>query len=96
MEKKLVMSLGENKIVAEIYPTEFEDVPYELCVYLCDKEDRITQDICLVRPHFDYNRKSGLWEGDNNFVDCLVWGESGNEDYSDKHVIGVYEWEEDE
>jgi hypothetical protein len=31
---------------------------------------------------------------DNDFVDCLVWGESGYEDYTDKFVIGVYEEEE--
>ena len=96
MEKKIVINLGENKIVAEAYPTGIVDVPYELCVYLCDKDDAMFQDICVVRPHYDYNRKNMEWETDNNFVDCLVWSESGDEDYSDKHVIGVYEWEEEE
>lgn len=96
MKNKLVINFGENKIVAEVYPTGVADAPYELCVYLCNNKDEMFQDICVVRPHHDYNRKDGVWETNNNFVDCLVWSDSDDEDYNDKHVISVYEWEENE
>lgn len=95
MEKKLVINLGENKIVAEVYPTGLIELPYELCIYLCDNKDEMFQDICVVRPHYDYNATKGKYEGDNSFVDCLVWGNSDDEDYTDKHVIRVYEMEEE-
>ena len=94
MEKKLIINLGENKIVAEIYPTGLINPPYELCVYLCDKNDAMFQDICVVRPHYDYNTKREQWETNTDFVDCLVWSDSYDEDYTDKHVIGVYELED--
>ena len=99
MEKKLTIKLGENKIVAEVYPAGLTDAGndiYEMCVYLCDREDRIFQDICVVRPHYHYDSNKGEFVTDNSLVDCLVWGESGNEDYTNKHVIGVYELEDEE
>lgn len=94
MEKKLVIQLGENKIVAEINDGNVPEIPPELCIYLCDKNGMIAQDICLVRPHYEYNHENGETETDNDCVDCIVWGEAGSEDYTDKHVIAVYEEEE--
>lgn len=95
MENKLVINLGENKIVAEIYPTGLIDVPYELCVYLCNNKNEMFQDICVVRHHYEYNRKDEKWETNTDFVDCLVWSDSDDEDYADKHVIGVYKLEDE-
>ena len=89
MENKLTINLGENKIIAEIYPTGLAETPYELCVYLGNEKCEIFQDICVVRPHYRYDANNGKFVTDNNLVDCLVWGESGNEDYTNKHVIGV-------
>lgn len=94
MKNKLVIPFGDKKIVAEINDWK-DDMPKELVVYLCDKDDHIIQDICLVRPHYDYIRSKGEFETDNNFVDCLVWGDSDDEDYTNKYVIGVYEEEEE-
>lgn len=91
MEKKLIINFGENKIVAEVYPTGLIELPYELCIYLCDKDNAIFQDICMVRPHYVYN---GKYEIDNNFVDCLVWDNPNVDDFTYHHVIGVHEWEE--
>lgn len=92
MENRLVIPIGKNKIVAEI--TDWQDgMPNELVVYLCDDNDAVFQDICLVREHYDYNRNSEEFEVDSDFVDCIVWGESGNDDYTNKHVIGVYDEE---
>lgn len=95
MEKKLIIQLGDKKIVAEIYNNNGPEIPPELCVYLEDEDGAIIQDICLVRPHYDYIKKSSEFETDNNFVDCLVWGDSDDEDYTNKFVIGVHEEVED-
>lgn len=89
MENKLVINFGEYKIVAEVYDKNGPEIPPELVVYLCDKDNAVMQDICLVRPHYNYKPSIGEFEINNNFVDCIVWGESGNEDYTDKHVIAV-------
>lgn len=94
MENKLVIPFGNHKIVAEINDNNLPEIPIELNVYLTDSDGCIIQDVCLVRPHYDYIRSKEEFKTDNDFVDCLVWGESGNEDYTEKHVIGV--WEEDE
>ena len=89
MEKKLVVPFGDKKIVAEINDNNLPEIPIELNVYLTDSDGQIIQDICLVRAHCDYSRSKREFETDNDFVDCLVWGDSDNEDYTDKHVIGV-------
>ena len=94
MEKKLVIQFGEHRIIAEICDLNTPEIPPELYVYIMDNNNTILQDICLVRPHYDINRKTMEFQTDNDFVDCLVWGESGYEDYTDKFVIGVYEEEE--
>jgi hypothetical protein len=31
----------------------------------------------------------------NDVVDCLVWADSDDEDYTHKHIIGVYEEDEE-
>lgn len=89
MEKKLVIPFGEYEIVAEIYNSEPE-IPSELTVYIRNKNGEITQDICLVRQHYKYNCKNENFEIDNNHVDCLVWGDPNFEDYTKKHIIGIY------
>lgn len=94
MEKKLIIQLGNKKIVAEIYNNHGPEIPPELCVYLEDEDGAIIQDICLVRPHCEYNKQSGYFETDNEFVDCLVWGDSDDEDYTNNFVIGIHEEEE--
>lgn len=94
MEKKLIIPFGKHKIVAEVMAMNGPEIPPELCVYLMDDEGCVVQDICLVRPHYDINRKTMEFERDNDFVDCLVWEDSDYEDYTHKHVIGIHEEEE--
>ena len=95
MENKLIIPFGGYQIVAEISNVSPE-IPNELWVHIRDKDNRVIQDICLVRAHCDYIRSKGEFETDNDFVDCLVWGDSDNEDYTDKHVIGVYDEEQED
>ena len=94
MEKKLIIPFGEYKIVAEIDDRNLPEIPPEMVVYIEDKNNRIMQDVCLVRPHYDINRKTMEFETNNDFVDCLVWADSDDEDYTHEHVIGVYKEEE--
>lgn len=93
MEKKLIIPFGEYKIVAEINDSG-PDFPNELCVYIRDNKGVILQDICLVRPHYEIDHQSMQVKRDEDLVDCLVWGESDCEDYTDKYIIDVYEEEE--
>ena len=99
MENKLEIKFGDKKIVAEV--NDWSDGgPNELTVYLCDKDNCIIQDICLVRPHYeithyDVNGKIYEFETNNEFIDCLVWSNSDEEDYTHKFVIGVYEEDEE-
>ena len=93
-KNKLVIPFGDYQIVAEISNVSPE-VPNELWVHLENKNNLISQDVCLVRPHYDYISSKGEFETDNDFVDCLVWGDSDSEDYTDEHVIGVYKEEEE-
>ena len=95
MEKKLEIPFGNYKIVAQIFDMNEPEIPPEFAVFLCDKEDYVIQDICLVRQHYEINRSTMEFERWNDLIDCLVWGESGNEDYTDKHVIGIYEEDEE-
>ena len=95
MTNRLTIQLGNKKIVAEIYNDNRPEIPPELCVFLEDENGAIIQDVCLVRPHYDYKEAVGEFEINNDLVDCIVWGDSNNEDYMDKFVISIHEWEED-
>lgn len=95
MEKKLVIPFGEYQIVAEIDDRNQPEIPHEMVVYIADKNNRIVQDVCLVRPHYDIDRKTMEFKTDNDFVDCLVWADSDDEDYTDKHVIGLCKEDEE-
>ena len=95
MENKIEICLGEYKIVAEIYGEKEPGFPPEMTVYVQNKDNRITQDICLVRPHYGYERESDEIKTDNGLVDCLVWADDYNEDYTHKFVIPVREEEEE-
>lgn len=94
-KNKLIIPFGNYQIIAEIDDGNEPEIPPELWIHLRDKENRIIQDICLVRQHYEIDRKNMESKRYDDFVDCLVWGEPGHEDYTDKHVIAVYEEEEE-
>ena len=93
-EKRVEIPFGEYKIVAEIDDSNQPEIPPEMIICICDTNNRIVQDVCLVRPHYDINRKTMEFETNNDFVDCLVWADSDNEDYTHKHIIKIYKEEE--
>lgn len=94
MEKKLEIPFGEYKIVAEIDDSNMPEVPPEMVVCIYDKDNRIVQDVCLVRPHYAIKHKTMEIDVYSDCVDCLVWADSDSEDYTHKHIIGVYKEEE--
>jgi len=93
--KRIEIPFGENKIVAEIYDMDCPEFPPEITIHLQDKDGVILQDICLVRPHYSFEKTDESPKIHNDLIDCLVWGDENNEDYTKKYVIGVNEWEEE-
>ena len=93
MKYELTIKLGDYEIVAEVATNE-EGIPPELWVYLRDSDGIISQDICLVRPHYEW-QQSGESTISNDYMDCLVWADHENEDYTHKHIIEVHKWEEE-
>ena len=93
MEKKIEIPFGEYKIVADINDANLPVIPAELCVYICDKENNFIQDVCLVRQSYRSDGINKAFESDNNSVDCLVWSNPNNEDFTHDFTMGVYEEE---
>ena len=73
--KKIEIDVGFGKLVAERY--EGDGVTPELCVYLLTEDD--IQDIVLVRSVVG-----------KEAVECLVWADCDNEDYTKKYLIEKY------
>lgn len=92
MKKQIEVPVGNKKIVA--YVQDWDDgLPKEIYISLVDDEGILLQDICMVREHFSYNSKNDEFEIDDNLIDCKIWADSDNEDYTDEFIIGVYEEE---
>ena len=88
MENKIRINLGENlELVAEL--TDYDGNHPEIIVYI-EKDMLVHQDICLVRPH---EGKDFIQEKDA--IDCIVWGNPNNEDFTDEYYIPVYDEEEE-
>lgn len=91
MSEQLIIKLAAGKeLVAEVYKADVS-YPEELTVYVRDKDGIILQDVCLVRPHCEFDC-NGL-HIDSEEIDCLVWGDEDNEDYTHKFVIQQYKEE---
>ena len=60
----------------------------EIHIYLEDKKTGlIHQDIALVRQSVRENSLEKI----SNSIDCLVWADSENEDYTNKFIIKYWE-----
>lgn len=71
---------NNGKIVAYVQENGSE-FPPEIYVYLKDKEDCDVQDICMVRA-----KGTG--------VECMVWADHNNDDYTHKFKIEEHVWED--
>ena len=88
MSNSIAIQLSDgSEIVVEKYKAG-EDFPEEFVIYLKDEDGIITQDICLIRSHYEYkDNKSCINE---SLIDCLIWSDEYNEDYTHKFIIPKY------
>lgn len=92
MENRIEIPIGNKKLVVFVNDWK-DDMPNEIFISVEDKNNRVIQDICMVREHYHFNPKDHCFEIDDSLIDCKVWADSDNEDYTDEFVIGVYEEE---
>lgn len=77
MKNRISIRLNNGKeLVAELCNYDGKHPEIAICV---QANGIATQDICIVRPH----------ENKDN-IDCLVWGNPYDEDYSDDFEISLY------
>lgn len=78
MNNKIEIPLKNGAtLVAELY--EYDSEHPEITVHIKDNSI-ITQDICLIRPSTSQDAH----------VECLVWGDEFDEDYTDRFLIPQY------
>ena len=94
MKNKLELPIGDKKLVVWINDWQ-DNMPKDICVYVEDNNGVIIQDICVVREHYHFNPKKECFEIDSNMIDCMVWSDNDNEDYTHKFTIGVVNEEEE-
>ena len=86
MENKIRINLDENlELVAELYNHDGKHP--EITVYI-EKDGMIYQDVCLVRPH-----ENERCVQETDMVDCIVWSDKDDEDYTHKFIVDIYEEE---
>lgn len=82
---KITIELGFANLVAELYNHDSKSP--EITVYLEDKTTGlILQDIALIRQAIQENSTEPIPDK----IDCLVWADKDNEDYTNKFVIDCY------
>lgn len=87
MENKIRINLDTNlELVAELY--NYDGKHPEIIIYI-EKDGLIYQDICLARPH----ERVDCAQEDYS-VDCIVWADKNNEDFTDEFWIQMYNEEE--
>lgn len=87
------LPIGENKLVA--FVNDWDDgTPKEIFVSLVDKNGNCFQDICMVRQSYKYNTQKRQFDVSDNKVDCKVWNNSDDEDYTDKFEIDIKDEED--
>ena len=92
MQNKIEIEIGNKKLVAFIQDWE-DELPKEVYISIVDNNGIFLQDICMVREHYSYNEDDDCFEIDSDRVDCRVWSDVDNEDYTYKFVIDVYKEE---
>ena len=90
MEEKLILPVGDKKLVVFVNDWR-DDMPKEIFVSLEDSAGICIQDICMIREHYHFNKKTYEFVRDDSMIDCKVWGDSWSEDYTDEFTIRVYE-----
>ena len=90
---KLSLDIGSDNLNLTVEKADKHSPFQELHIYFEDKETGLVhQDIALVRQAI----KEDSLEKIPNKVDCLIWADSENEDYTHKFVINHWNEEEDD
>lgn len=63
----------------------------QLFISIETEEGEWHQDICCVRPHWDVLEDTI----NTGLIDCMVYADSDDEDYTNKYVVGIYRDEDD-
>lgn len=94
MSNRLEISIGNKNIVARISEPEIE--PDELEVFIEDQNGRYLQTICIVRQNF-FTRIDDQIEClmDDSNVQCLVWEDGNDEDYTQKLYVNLFDEKEE-
>lgn len=89
--KRIRIPLDDKRnIVAE---SNHDDVPDEMIVYVEDSRTHaILQDVCVVRAKTDPRRE----KVNPDLLECLLWADADDEDYTHCYVIKTVAAEEDE
>lgn len=91
-KQRIVLPIGDNFIVAEA--AQHEDFPSEICVYIEDTRGNIVQDICSVSERAIWMKKLNHYIFDPTCVDCKVWGNENDDDFTEEFSITIYNEEE--
>ena len=88
MKNEIVIKLNNGKeLVAQLY--NYDGNHPEITVYIREN-GLVGQDICLIRPH---EGRDFVQAKDS--VDCLVWADEDDDDFTDKFWIQMYKEEEE-
>lgn len=92
---KIEIPIGNGKTIVAEYLNWHDEFPNELAVYICNEDNVVLQDICLVRQHYEHDKANGGTKVDDELIDCMVWADCDTEDYTHKFVIDQWKDEED-
>ena len=85
MTKQMIVPIGnEQKVVVEVFDL-YDGIPPEAYIYI--QTSHGDYDICMVRPHYEYDSTSSTPIIHDNKFDCMVWANPNVDDYTDKFVI---------
>jgi len=92
-KKQIKLNVGFGVLVAERSDPGDPEIPNELIIYLEDNEGTITQDIVLVRKSArerNVRHSRNIRSHYDGAVECLVWSDCHDEDYTQKFNIQKY------
>ena len=87
MLNKFSIPLANNyRLIAEQNSGEFDK---EIFVGIEDENGRYVQDLAVIRPTYSCSNENIRFDSDK--FEILVFGDSGDEDYTDKFVVPLAE-----
>lgn len=88
-DQKIRVDFGFATICVQVY--NVDGANNEITIYVEGKDGFIEQDLVLITKAFKNNDWVTPLE---DYVDIRIWGDSDNEDYTDKFRIAMYKGDE--